>query len=131
MSALQRPSLDAHSSGILVEGAGAVRTTLRARLLGCVVGGVFALTCGDAMRAAAQQKIPQQALIHRPISATAKVAMVGGVATPTAYIVATPRPLWSAPSHAGDVIRYDVAFANNGPAQAALVGVAQDRKSVV
>ena len=77
------------------------------------------------MRAVAQQKIVQQALTHKPISATAKVAMVGGQATPTAYIVATSRPLWSAPSHAGDMIRYDVAFANNGPAQAALVGVAQ------
>ena len=102
-----------------------MRTTHRARLLSCVVGGVFALTWGDAMRAAAQQKLAAQALIHKPISATAKVAMVRGVATPTAYIVATPRPLWGAPLHASDVIHYDVDFTNNGPAQATLVGVGQ------
>ena len=83
------------------------------------------------MRAVAQETLAQRQAVarpvftHKPISATAKVADVRGVATPTAYIVAAPRPLWSAPLHAGDLIRYDVDFANNGPAQAVLVGVAQ------
>ena len=78
------------------------------------------------MRAVAQQASTQQAFTHRPISATAKVALVRGVATPSRRIVATARPLWSAPPHAGDAIRYDVAdFANSGPAQATLVGVGQ------
>jgi hypothetical protein len=102
-----------------------MRTPLRARLLRCALGGVVALVCADAVQAVAIQ-----AFTHRAVSATAKFALVRGVATPTAYIVATPRPLWPTPPHAGDVIKYDVDIANNGPAQAALVGVGQQTSNL-
>jgi hypothetical protein len=102
-----------------------MRTPLWVRLLRCVLGGGVALACGDAVRAVAIQ-----AFTHRAVSATAKLELVRGVATPTAYIVATPRPLWPAPPHAGDMIKYDVDIANNGPAQAALVGVGQQTSNL-
>lgn len=93
---------------------------LRGPSAAIVLGGVAAVGGGDLVRGFAIE-----AFTHRPVSPTATIAIVRGVAKPTAYLVATPQPTWRPPLHAGDPVTYDVDILNSGPAQAVEVAVAQ------